>query len=113
MTYTYLASPYTDPDSEVQQSRFEAAAEAAANLMIDGECVFCPIAHSHPIALAMIDAVGTEGSADFWKQMDAPFLAGASKMKVLKLPGWDKSSGIKHEIDFAISHNIDVEYIDP
>lgn len=107
MSYTYLASPYTHPDETVRRLRFEEACAAAARLMAEGEVVFCPIAHSHPIDILF----PKPESGEFWKKQDAPFLAGASKVKVLMLPGWAASPGVANEIAYARTHNIPVEYI--
>lgn len=105
--YVYLASPYTHPDPFVREARFKAACKAAADLMLAGEIVFCPIAHSHPIDLCF----GEPGSGEFWKRQDHPFLAGAVKVKVLCLRGWDDSHGVMAEIAYARDHNIPVEFI--
>lgn len=107
MKYTYLASPYTHPDPEIRTLRFKEASRAAARLMAEGEVVFCPIAHSHPIDIEF----PAPQSGEFWKKQDAPFLAGASKMKVLMIPGWRESPGVTAEIQFATDNGIPVEYI--
>ncbi len=107
MSYTYLASPYTHQDPAIRILRFRAACAVAAGLMADGEVVFCPIAHSHPIDIEF----QAPQSGEFWKVQDAPFLAGCSKMKVLMIPGWRESVGVTAEIKYAVDHGIPVEYI--
>ena len=39
----YLASPYSDPDPAVRQSRFEAACKATAEMLRAGLIVFSPV----------------------------------------------------------------------
>ena len=106
---TYLASPYTHADKEVRRDRYMAACKAAAKLMLAGEVVFAPIAHSHPIE-AYFDK--NEGH-DFWMRQDAPYLEACSKLVVLTIDGWDKSSGVAHEIRRAVERGIPIEYLAP
>lgn len=106
--FTYLASPYSHTDPEVRQARFETVCKVALELMKKGEAIFCPIAHSHPI-----DVLGEQGDHDFWMKQDIPILRHAAKMKVLKLEGWEKSRGIKQEIETAEKLFIPVYYITP
>ena len=108
MNFTYLASPYTHPDPAVRETRFRQAAEAAAGLMLCGEVVFSPIAHSHPIDLNF----DYPESGAFWKRQDEPFLMLCAKMIVLMLPGWEESKGVAHEIEVAKSRGIPVGYLE-
>lgn len=108
MSFTYLASPYTHPDPIVREFRFEKAAQAAAKLMEKGEVVFSPISHSHPIDVNFPEP----GSGEFWKRQDEPFLNSCSKLVVLKLPGWQASQGVAHEVEVAEKRGIPVEYME-
>ena len=109
MSLTYLASPYSHPDPHVREYRYRQACRAAAKLMLAGEVVFAPIPHSLPIEQEM--AYIQDG--EFWKAQDAPYLDFCTKLAVLKLPGWDKSKGVAHEIAVALERGIPVEYLDP
>lgn len=106
----YLASPYTDKDPLVMKWRFEKACVAAARLMERGEVVFSPIAHSHPIAQHM--KPGMDVAGDFWQAQDAPYVEACSRIVVLKLPGWEKSNGVTHEIARFKERGISTEYMD-
>lgn len=107
--FIYLASPYSHPDTGIRESRFQAACKAAAALMLIGHNVFSPIAHSHPIDLMF----GNIQSGAFWKSQDIPILRHASELRVLKLDGWEESSGIKWEIALAQQLHIPVTYMEP
>lgn len=107
----YLASPYTHADADVRKRRYEAACREAARLMLAGHTVFCPVAHSHPIAEQMPDGNAVDG--ELWKRQDAPYLQFCSAMVVVKMPGWEQSSGIKHEIERAIAREIPITYVSP
>ena len=111
LSLIYLASPYTHHDERVRELRFHAACEAAAHLMMQGKPVFCPIAHSHPIAVKMPDGLAVNG--EFWKKQDAPYVEVCTEFYVLKLPGWDKSAGISHELERQRARGVPVTFIDP
>lgn len=106
----YLATPYSSPDSALQECRFEEAARIAAGLMSFGLRVFCPIAHSHPIAV--LGGVGEDGgSLDFWLNQDLWVLEGCDLLVVAHMDGWKNSKGIKAEIAFAEATGIPVVHM--
>ena len=111
MSLTYLASPYTHADPQVREERYRAACKKAAELMLVGKVIFCPIAHSHPIAEQMPDGKANDGA--FWKHQDEPYLAICDELIVYMLPGWEQSSGVKHEIEVAKQRGIPIHYERP
>lgn len=108
MDYTYLASPYSHADEAVRLLRYEQVALVAGKLALTGEIVFCPITHSHQIGVAINRPV----DHDFWLRLDRPFLVHASRCKVLRLDGWEKSSGVREEIELSDHLGIPVTYLD-
>lgn len=50
MSFYYLATPYSRYAAGIEAA-FQAASEQAAILVRHGIPVFCPIAHTHPIAI--------------------------------------------------------------
>ncbi len=115
----YLASPYSILNKEglTEQAiknrlsrRFKKVCRKAAQLMRDGEIVFCPIAHSHPIEVLGFD--GWRGDHDFWLRQDFAVLDKSDKLVVYRMPGWEKSFGVTAEITRATERGIPVEYID-
>lgn len=97
MKLIYLATPYSDPDHAVRESRFIEATRIAALLMSNGVYLFCPIAHTHPIAMAGNLPPGW----DYWQAYDRAMLFACNELWVVKMPGWDKSTGIAGEIRIA------------
>jgi hypothetical protein len=105
----YLASPYSAPTAKKREQRFKQVCKKAAELMLSGEEVFCPIAHSHPIEVYGMTEVH---SGDFWLKQDFAVLANCKKMVVYCMPGWQESKGIAREIDFATGMGIPIEFIE-
>ena len=107
--YFYLATTYTrHPDGH--ETAFIEAAKVAADLMKRGINVFCPVAHSHPIAChGNLDAA----DHDFWMNSDRPFMDGACGIIVCRMPGWRESRGITEEIAVFRAAGKPVLYVDP
>jgi len=109
MSLAYLATPYSDPDPEVREERFRIVNKVAARLIQNGQLIFSPISHTHPIALAGDLPKGWE----FWENYDRIMMSACSKLIVLRQSGWEKSSGVKAEISIAEEMGLEIEYIDP
>lgn len=105
----YLASPYSAPRESERELRFRLVCEKAADLMLEGFEVFCPIAHSHPIETLGMDHM--EGH-DFWLKQDFAILKYCTQLMVYKLPGWTLSRGVAAEIEYANRMGIPVDYIE-
>jgi len=108
MRLIYLASPYSHPDKQVREQRFQAACQQAATMMKAGELVFSPIAHTHPIA-----AFGLPGDWAFWQRYDRMMLSRCDELAVLPLDGWQKSIGVQAEIAIAKTLKLPVRFIMP
>ncbi len=106
--FCYLASPYSHPEESVRRRRAEQAVKMAAQMMLAGEHVFCPIAHSHEIGLQINRPV----DHDFWMLQDLPILNHASKMTILRLEGWADSRGISDETIFCKRNGIPIDFAD-
>lgn len=108
MKRIYLASPYSHPDQNIRKLRFDQVCRVAAHLIAEGHIVFSPIAHSHPIANHM----NNHNDSDFWTKLDLSFLnSWADEMIILMLDGYEKSEGIKREIEAAKKLSIPIKYI--
>jgi len=105
--FLYLASPYSKYPAGMEQA-FVDASLASAWLLRRGVHVFCPIAHSHPIA--------TYGglsltSHEIWLPADRPMMDAAHGIVVCQMPTWDQSFGIQHELEVFQSAHKPVEYL--
>lgn len=97
--YFYLASPYSHPDPDMMQARYEAARDMTAVLANSGIFCFCPIAHTHDMAKANHLPTNFE----FWDNWNQAMIRGSCGIIVLKLTGWEESKGVTAELQFARS----------
>lgn len=109
MSFHYLASPYTHPDPAVMQQRFEAAEAKTAELTALGMVVYSPIVHFH--ALALKYKLPTK--FEFWRDINYAMLDAADGLFVLTIDGWQESTGVMAEIDFAERANLSLLYVAP
>lgn len=108
MKKIYLCSPYSHPDRKVREWRVEQVNKKAAELMTAGNLVFSPLSHSHPISKhCIVDPC----DHDFWLRQDLWILDICDEMHILCLPGWEKSKGIKTEIEYAELKGIKIAFI--
>lgn len=106
--FIYLATPYTHTNHQIMVARFNMVNKVAAKLMSEGKYIFSPISHSHPIA----EAGDLPRGWQYWAGYDRRILKICNKIIVLKLPGWDISTGVQAEIQIGNELGIPVEYID-
>ncbi len=107
----YLACPYSHPDLEVRQQRFDAANLAAGRLISSGKHVFSPISHTHPIELASNGKLPAEWA--FWAEYDERMLSNCDRLIVLAIDGWTSSTGVQAEIAIARKLGLPVDYLTP
>jgi hypothetical protein len=105
--FYYLATPYSKYPGGIDAA-YEMACRAAAECFQEGLLVFSPIAHTHSIA----KFGGMSGGYDFWKRYDDAMMAAAAGLIVVKMNGWEESTGIAAEIEWFKSRCRPVFYRD-
>ena len=104
----FLASPYTHNDKAVMTFRYEAALAAVSELINEGNIIFSPIVHSHPIAVTY----NLQRDYSFWQAYTNSFiLHWAEAFAILCLPGWEYSVGIIDESILARKIKLPISYI--
>jgi Domain of unknown function (DUF1937) len=104
MSFIYLATPYTHERADIMSRRYDAAVSICAQLFNQGEFVFSPIVHCHPIAIThdlLRDYI-------FWQRYSERMISAANEVWVVKLPGWKESRGISAEMEFAAKQGIPI-----
>lgn len=105
----YVAIPFSHPNEQIRNDRFEIANKYSAKLMMQGHIVFSPISHSFPIS----KHIGNPNDSEFYVKQDLHWLRHCDEMHVLTIDGWEKSKGIKKETAFAIENNVNIKHILP
>lgn len=106
--YWYLATPYSKYP-EGLNAAWVAACEAAGHLVRQGRTIYCPIAHTHPIAIyGQLNPLDHE----IWLPLDKPFMDNAIGLIVVKMPSWQDSYGISVEIDVFQAAGKPIEYME-
>jgi hypothetical protein len=59
--------------------------------------IFCPIAHTHPIATIGNLPLGF----DFWEEFDREMIEHCEEFWVVGMPGWKESKGVTRELAIA------------
>lgn len=109
MSFWYLATPYSKFPGGIDKA-FEAACREAALLIRNGIPVYCPIAHTHPIA--MVGEINPYDH-DIWLPADGPFMDAARGLIVCQLPAWDTSYGIAEEINVFTAAKRPIVFMTP
>ena len=102
----YLATPYSHPCPTIRAARFRVVTAVAAKMMREGEIVFSPITHCHPMA----EAGGLPTEWAFWQVYDELMITKCQLMVVVMQVGWKESVGVQREIAIAEENDIPVEY---
>lgn len=114
---SYLGTPYTykgdnkNPEfiEKVKKFRFEAVTKASGWLMNEfGWNVFSPITHSHPMHQLCADI---RGDWAFWEQVDLQYIGLSVRMIILTISGWEKSTGLTAETDYARKIGLPIFYL--
>ena len=105
----YVGTPYTKYPAGIEEA-FRDACSITADLLRSGLRVYSPIAHTHPIAIyGNIDPLDYE----IWLPFDAAIMKASDAMIVVKMETWEKSHGVKHEIETFTAAGKPVFYLDP
>jgi hypothetical protein len=105
----YLACPYSHPSRDVRLERFRQANLAAGFLHQQGEVVYSPISHTHPIA--EVCALPLDWA--YWGKVDTVFVTLSHAFCVLKIDGWDTSTGVLREMDIATGAGKPISFLIP
>lgn len=104
----YLASPYSSPDPLVMRTRFLLAEQVTATLIGRGHYAYSPIVHCHEMA----QKYKLSTDFGFWRQYCLDTLRFANALFILKIEGWDTSTGVTEERSFATILGIPMSFVD-
>lgn len=109
MKNVYISLPYSHENNFVREYRFRQCVEHALTIALTGNNVISPVLACHPVYNAAKAAgISDKIPYEFWIQMSERAMAQADLIHLLKLEGWDQSTGVRHELNWAAEHNIQV-----
>ena len=104
-----MSSPYSKYPTGIEQA-FLDIARVAATFVKARVKFYCPITHTHPIAIhGGLDPYDHE----VWIPLDTPLMEASDGLIIVMLPGWEKSHGINIELNHALQSNKPIFYYDP
>ncbi len=106
----YLASPYSHPNEEVREKRYDEICVITARMIkYDSKVIpFSPIVYSH-----VLESEYTATPEIGWVDFDLELLKLFDILCVVMLDGWNESKGIAAEIKHALENDIPIIYLDP
>ncbi len=94
----YLSAPYYHEDQGVIEQRMIFVKRYAARLVMQGNLVASPLLTYHGL---LTPEEMRRVSTHFWMKASASVLKTCDSMVLLMLPGWEQSSGVNAELDWA------------
>jgi hypothetical protein len=93
----YLASPYSHPSLFVQVMRYEIINYVAADLINDGYMLIEPIASCADKS----NKYKLPGGYTYWQHRDRKLIERCDGVIVVKMEGWEESTGVNDELAYA------------
>ncbi len=103
----YVGAPYTHEDKNVIEQRVSIITDYCAKETLNGNIIFSPIVYGH----SLLKDREIPGDYEFWKKFCIYFLNLSLELHVLMIPGWEKSTGLKDEIEIAKELGLEIKYI--
>ena len=107
----YLASPYSDKDKDVVAERTRVTSLVAAKLVSKEVHAISPVVYG--TTLMAHEQTKDDDSWKSWQHFCNAFIDIATAVYIVKLPGWETSSGVQGEMLRAASRGIACFMIDP
>ena len=105
MKKLYIAIPYSKVDKD---RSFEIANQVAAYYIRQGCCVYSPITDGH-----VLKRYGLPDDWEFWGNFDREFIQWCDEIVVCMVKGWEQSTGVNAEIEFARQLGKSIHYVTP
>lgn len=106
---TYIATPYFHERKDVMAARAFLVTLVQMDLLLDGGIhTYSPITAMLPLKGVFMKTPPTEETC---LEVDKTVLIRCSEMRILQIPGWEESKGIRIETGFCNTFNIPIGYI--
>ena len=109
--YWYISNPYNGTEDQ-RESRAQIAARVSGLLLKRGIHAWSPIVHNHAM-MKTFQEFSLEERRTLMLDFDFSLLRASRGMIVLEIDGWDKSYGVKAEIELCRQLQLPIKYLSP
>ena len=113
MKLVYLASPYTHRDQFIMELRASLVGCLTAQFQLEfgtTRTFFSPIVHGHNMTKTK-EGQKLPHTWDYWKPHDLNILKRCDELWVVCMEGWEDSTGVQEEIQFAKDNNMSIQKV--
>ncbi len=103
----YLSIPYSDKSKLVVRRRMEVFNQVTLKLLSMGVHVVSPMLVEH-----ILTGTDIEITYDRWTEYCEVMMDSCAELWVIQVKGWDKSTGVKAEIEYAKTLKKNVVYLE-
>lgn len=108
MKLIFISSPYSHEDPKIIEDNYVKVAKFVSGLATQGITAISPIAYGH--TLLKFNNMANDWKT--WANFCLTFLDKADELWVYKMSGWNRSTGVAEEIEYAVKKGIRVKYIE-
>ena len=105
----FLSSPFSNSDKKIQDMNYKKIAKYAIKLSKEGKIAFSPLIYGLELKNHSEDFHSDWKS---WQDFCTTMISKCDEFRVYRIAGWDKSEGVRGEIEYAKSIGIEVIYVD-
>lgn len=106
----FVAGPFNHPDKEVMDYRTRTIAQYCVKLFKDGDTPVSALLTG--LAIIKYSALPVPTDTETWRNFSIGHVVGCDEIHILKLEGFEESSGLETERMTAIHNDIPILYID-
>ena len=104
----FLSFPYSHPEITIIRNRISLAEKIAASMIKSGLPVISPVLHWYNL----LNRFDIPSNYEFWKNYCYDMLAMSDILFVLKMKGWETSTGVMGEIKDSKYLGLTIKYHD-
>lgn len=106
----FVAGPFNHPDKKVKDYRTRTIAQYCVKIFNEGN--FPVSALLSGLAIVNYSCLPVPTDTETWRNFSIKYVEGCDELHILKLEGWEESSGLKTEIATAERLGILIKYFD-
>lgn len=103
----FVSAPYYHFEKDIIEKRVAIVSKYCGKLLNDGIIAFSPVCFGHQI----VKYCSLPNDFNYWDKFSITLLSKCKEMHVLQIDGWEKSKGVKAEIEYSIKKKIKIKYI--